>query len=140
MPMIKRHKSNCYCINLRRAANVVTESYDRMLQPIGLTVNQYSLLINISRLEACSVSDLAGYVGLDRTTLVRSLKPLLGLGYIEDISEKGQRNRQLQVTKAGQQILQQGEVLWRKAQSELEQKVGKEKLEQLSEILSMLID
>lgn len=140
MPMIKRHKSNCYCINLRRAANVVTESYDRMLQPIGLTVNQYSLLINISRLEACSVSDLAGYVGLDRTTLVRSLKPLLGLGYIEDISEKGQRNRQLQITKAGQQILQQGEVLWRKAQSELEQKVGKEKLEQLSEILSMLID
>lgn len=140
MPMIKKHKSNCYCINLRRAANVVTESYDRILQPTGLTVNQYSLLINISRLEVCSVSDLAGYVGLDRTTLVRSLRPLLGLGYIKDMSEKGQRNRQLQITKTGQQVLQQGEVLWRKAQSDLEQKVGKEKLEQLSEILSMLID
>lgn len=140
MSKIKKHKSNCYCINLRRAANAVTDTYDRILQPIGLSVNQYSLLNNINRLKACSVSDLADYVGLERTTLVRSLKPLFKMGYIEDISEKGQRNRQLQVTKTGQQILQQGELLWGKAQSELEQKVGKEKLEQLSELLSMLID
>lgn len=140
MPMTKKHISNCYCINLRRAANVVTDFYDRILKPIGLTVNQYSLLINISRLGTSSVSDLADHVGLERTTLVRSLKPLFKLGYIEDISEIGQRNRQLQVTQEGQQVLQRGEILWRKAQSELEQKVGKEKLEQLSEILELLVE
>ena len=138
--MIKRHKSVCYCINLRRAANAVTDLYDRVLQPIGLTVNQYSLLINISRLKSCSVSDLAGYVGLERTTLVRSLKPLFKLGYIEDVSEKGQRSRLLKVTEAGQQVLNQGELLWRTAQAELEQKIGKEKLEQLSEILAQLVE
>ena len=138
--MIKRHKSVCYCINLRRAANAVTDLYNRVLLPIGLTVSQYSLLINIGRLKACSVSDLAGYVGLERTTLVRSLKPLFKLGYIEDMSEKGRRSRQLKVTEAGQHILNQGELLWRTAQAELEQKVGKEKLEQLSEILAQLVE
>ena len=138
--MIKRHKSVCYCINLRRAANAVTDLYNRVLLPIGLTVSQYSLLINISRLKACSVSDLACYVGLERTTLVRSLKPLFKLGYIEDVSEKGRRSRLLKVTGAGQQVLNQGEVLWRTAQAELEQKVGKETLEQLSEILEQLVE
>ncbi|HNR04565.1 MAG TPA: MarR family winged helix-turn-helix transcriptional regulator [Bacillota bacterium] len=138
--MIKRHKSVCYCINLRRAANAVTDLYNRVLLPIGLTVSQYSLLINIGRLKACSVSDLAGYVGLERTTLVRSLKPLFKLKYIEDVSEKGRRSRLLKVTESGQQVLNQGEVLWRTAQAELEKKVGKEKLEQLSEILSQLVE
>jgi len=138
--MIKRNKSLCYCINLRRAANAVTDLYDRTFQPIGLTASQYSLLKNINRLKVCSVSDLAIYVGLERTTLVRSLKPLFKLGYIEDVSEKGRRSRQLKVTEAGQQILNQGELLWIKAQTELEQKVGKEKLEQLSEILEQLVE
>jgi len=138
--MIKRHKSLCYCTNLRRASNAVTDIYSRAFQPIGLTAGQYSLLINISRLKVCSVSDLAVYVGLERTTLVRSLKPLFKLGYIEDVSEKGRRSRQLKVTEAGQQILNQGELLWRTVQAELEQKIGKEKLEQLSEILAQLVE
>jgi DNA-binding MarR family transcriptional regulator len=138
--MVKKHKSLCYCINLRRAANAVTEMYDRVFQPIGLTVNQYSLLINISRLNICSVSDLASYVGLERTTLVRSLKPLFKLGYIEDVSGKGQRSRQLKVTEAGQKLLEQGKLLWITAQTEIEQKVVKEKLELLSEILEQLVE
>lgn len=138
--MVKKHKSLCYCINLRRAANAVTDMYDRVLQPIGLTVNQYSLLINISRLNICSVSDLASYVGLERTTIVRSLKPLFKLGYIEDVSEKGHRSRKLKVTKMGQQLLEQGKILWGTAQTELEQKIGKEKLEQLSGILAQLVE
>jgi DNA-binding MarR family transcriptional regulator len=138
--MIKRHKSVCYCTNLRRAANAITDIYNRAFQPIGLTAGQYSLLKNINRLKTCSVSDLAVYVGLERTTLVRSLKPLFKLGYIEDVSEKGRRSRQLKVTEAGQQILNQGELLWRKTQEEMEQKIGKEKLQQLLEILARLVE
>lgn len=136
--MTKKQKSACYCINLRRASNAVTDIYNRSLQPIGLSVNQYSLLINISRLEPCSVSDLANYVGLERTTLVRSLKPLFKMAYIQDISEANQRNRQLKVTKSGEQVLKQAVLLWETAQTEIEQKIGKEKIAQLSEILSLI--
>jgi len=138
--MTKKRKSTCYCINLRRAANAVTEIYNQILLPTGLSVNQYSLLKNIYRLESCCVSDLANYVGLERTTLVRSLKPLFKMGYIEDISEEGQRNRQLKVTKSGGQVLNQAELFWQTAQSEVEQKIGKEKIKQLSEILSLIVD
>jgi len=138
--MTKKRKSACYCINLRRGANAVTDIYNRVLLPIGLSVNQYSLLANVNRLETCSVSDLANYVGLERTTLVRSLKPLFKMGYIEDISEANQRNRQLKVTKSGEQVLKQAELLWETAQTEVEQKIGKEKIAQLSEILSLILD
>jgi DNA-binding MarR family transcriptional regulator len=117
---------------------VVTGIYDSFLAPINLSVTQYSLLVNISRLRSCSVSDLAGYMGLERTTLVRTLKPLFELGYIVDRSELGKRNRCLQLTPAGQEIMEQGTILWESAQKAMEQKFGSEKMQNLLDILSSL--
>ena len=34
----RRRNGTCYCIQLRRAANRVTEQYDAALAPVGLTV------------------------------------------------------------------------------------------------------
>ena len=138
MSKISRKKTNCYCINLRRATNAITEQYDRQLEPLNLTVSQFSLLINLSQLGVCSVSDLANYVGLQRTTLVRSLKPLFALNYIKDTAKEGKRKREIQLTSFGKNILEQANPLWQKAQDEIEQKIGKENLNFLLEILSSL--
>lgn len=46
-------------------------------------------------LDTCSISTLAAYVGLERTTLTRTLKPLIEQGFIQDVSDIGRRNRQL---------------------------------------------
>jgi DNA-binding MarR family transcriptional regulator len=137
-PKIQRGKSACYCTNLRRAANSVTAVYDRFMAPISLSVTQYTLLVNISRLETCSISDLAVYMGLERTTLVRTLKPLFDLDYIVDLSDAGQRNRRIQLTPDGVQIMAQGKQLWANAQAALEQKMGSETLAQLLDILTVL--
>jgi len=135
---VQRKKSACYCINLRRVANAMTAMYDMFLEPIGLSVNQYSLLLNIDQLEMCSVSDLATCVGLERTTLVRTLKPLFDQALIEDISDVTTRNREIQVTSKGKELLAQGKPLWEKAQNEIEQKLGEHHIAKLSEILTKL--
>lgn len=138
MRQIKKGKILCHCINLRRAVNGVTELYEGYLAPIEISANQFSLLVNLRRLGTGSVSDLANYVGLDRTTLVRTLKPLLGRGLIEDTSAIGQRNRVLQLTMLGEQTVKQGLPLWAEAQDEVERRIGKEKIAELYEILAML--
>lgn len=120
----ERAKSKCNCINLRRASNAITEYYDNMLRPGGLTLNQYSLLKNLNRLGVCSTSELAAYVGLERTTLVRTIKPLFQKGFIEDISTEGTRNRQIQVTSTGTQVLDICGPLWEEAQRGVELKIG----------------
>ena len=85
----KRRSSTCHCIQLRRAASRVTERYDMALAPAGLTVGQYSLLAHLERLEPVSVSRLAEELELERTTLVRTLKPVLARQLVADAAEPG---------------------------------------------------
>lgn len=135
-----KSKSSCYCINLRRAANTVSALYDRFLEPVGLTVNQFSLLENLSRLGTCCVSELAAYVGLERTTLVRTLQPLIHRGLIRDISAAGQRSRSLQLTELGERTRRQGLPYLERAKAEMENRLGKEDLSTLYDILNKLYD
>lgn len=140
MSQVKKRKSNCYCINLRRAAKSISGLYDSFLSPIGLSINQLSLLINLNHLESGSVSDIANFVGLERTTLVRTLKPLIDRGLIIDIAVSGRRNRDLQLTETGKQILKEGLPLWKNAQAEIEQRIGKERVRELYEILALIVE
>lgn len=117
---------------------MVSELYDAYLEPSGISVNQLSLLVNLRHLGTASVSDLASYVGLERTTVVRTVKPLLERGLVEDASAIGQRNRALQLTVLGKQTLKQALPLWNEAQGEMERRLGKEKMAELYEILAML--
>lgn len=116
----------CHCIHLRRANKAVTDYYDRMLRPCGMTVNQFAALRALARETDASVSDLAAAMGLDRSTLVRTLRPLLEIGVIEDASAAGARNRRLNLTAAGRKALRRGNPLWEKAQRGVEEKLGQE--------------
>lgn len=138
MSQVQKRKSPCYCIGLRRAANAVSEIYDGFLKPVGLSVNQFSLVVNLSRLECGSVSDLANYVGLERTTVVRALKPLMARGLIEDVSMPGRRERALRLTRQGEKLLAEGLPLWETAQAEIERRLGGDKTKELYDILGQL--
>ena len=128
----------CHCIKLRRVANMVTSYYDNAMQHSGLSVNQYSLLRNIQKQGTCSVSALAAHVRLERTTLVRNLKPLLAKGYIEDLSLSGQRNRRLRLTKAGLAVLDIAVPLWERTQHEIEDLIGIPQLAVLEQTFAKL--
>ncbi len=131
-------KTDCYCIKLRRAVGNITEYYDRMLKPSGLTLNQFSLLGSINKLGVCSIVELSKNVGLEKSTLVRTLKPLLAAGYIEDTSIKGSRNRQLKLTKQGLLALYRGNIHWQDAQTHIKENLGAENMELLSNMLEAL--
>lgn len=135
---MNKPKRDCYCINLRRAANAVSTVYDAHLARLGITVNQYSILRGTERIAPCSVSELAAHLGLDRTSLVRMLKPLVSQGMILDQAEKGRRSRQLCLSPAGQTLIQEARPLWQKAQEAVEQCIGRTQTEMLMDTLTQL--
>jgi DNA-binding MarR family transcriptional regulator len=132
---IFKASSPCNCLNMRRASRAMTKLYQRYLKFSGLKISQYSLLKTIERLEPVCVSDLAAEIRLDRTTLVRNLKPLEEKAIISDISKKGSRNRQWVLTESGKEKLRGAELLWRKAQDHIEQFLGEQDLAILTSLL-----
>lgn len=82
-----------------------------------------------------SVSELAAEIRLDRTTLVRNLKPLEQQGLIHDIAKAGTRNRQLCLTVTGKEKIEQAHVYWNQAQERIEEQLGLEDTKILQELL-----
>jgi DNA-binding MarR family transcriptional regulator len=120
------------------AAKAVTEYYDKILAPSGITINQYSLLVHIGRIAPCSVSKLAAAMRLERSTLVRNMKPLFSAGLLADSSPDGSRDRQLQLTKAGDKCVKTAVPLWEKTQRKIKKYIGERKFKNFMETVLLL--
>ncbi|MDL2211824.1 MarR family winged helix-turn-helix transcriptional regulator [Erysipelotrichaceae bacterium OttesenSCG-928-M19] len=78
-----RNKTACYCINMRCATTALTMKYDDTLAEYDLTINQFSIIKNIDHLTNATADKLTQVIGIERTTLLRNIKPLLNKGFIE---------------------------------------------------------
>ncbi|QHI71573.1 MarR family winged helix-turn-helix transcriptional regulator [Aminipila terrae] len=134
----EKKPSPCNCLNMRRASHAITEVYDDFLKPSNLSVSQFSIIKHLNYFGPINVSDLSLIMRLDRTTLVRNLKPLEKIGLVEDISAEGTRNRQLKLTSKGIETYKDAEELWQKAQRFLEEYLGKENILTFTTLLSKI--
>lgn len=132
------NKSPCHCITMRRAATAITEFYDNAFRELGITANQYSILINLYYLEKATTSELAEKVNLERSTLVRNLKPIMEKGWIEDVSSEGARNRALIVSDKGKALIKQAKPIWKGTQRKIKDYLGEANTELLMELLYKL--
>jgi DNA-binding MarR family transcriptional regulator len=130
--------SPCTCMNIRRASRAVTQFYDDVLKPSGLTVAQLSLLRHLEMLKAATISELAKIMRIDRTTLNRNMKPLVDAGFIVINPGKDSRTREIMLTRAGKDAAEKGWAVWGEAQASIKEYMGKEDLKKLIELLSKL--
>ena len=128
----------CYCINSRRATNALTAHYDKALAACGLSVGQFSLLRNLDAMGGSNVTALADRVGLERTTVVRNLKPLTEGGFIQDSVEASGRERRLLVTAKGKAALAKGIPLWKQAQKDVREAIGPEHMDMFRAVMAAL--
>lgn len=134
---MKNRRMKCYCARLRRAGNKMKNLYNRCLEPMGITSSQYALLSHLKKHGPISVSGLAEKMELERTTLVRNLKPLEAKGYIQDTAHTG-RGRQLELTQEGERVRKEAKGLWTQAQQYLEGQLGRKRMNQFQEIIGMI--
>ena len=128
----------CYLIKTRKAAQAMSDYYDQMIGAAGVTASQYLLILNISKGERCSVRELADRVGLDRSTLARSLKPLYKKGLVVDVSEPGTRKSELELTRKGKESLALAKQKWLEAQDQVRSVFGPDGLDMLEDVLKKL--
>lgn len=128
----------CHCLKMRRSAENVIHFYDNILAPSGVTVRQYSLLYAVSEHSGCNVRLLSEATLLDRSTLARSLKPLIQCGYIKNAKSEGARDSVLELTEKGISVCNQAASLWEIAQCQFEAIFSKEQLTDLENALTML--
>ena len=115
---------NCACHKVRTAARAVTRAYDEALRPIGLRATQLAVLVAVATNNAISINALAEFMGMDRTTLTRNLRPLEKEGSVARGIEGWRRSRALEITKKGRSRLHQALPLWSRAQQVLRKKLG----------------
>lgn len=133
-----KRPSLCNCMNIRRASRAVTQFYDDVLKPSGLTVAQLSLLRHLEMLKPTTISELAKIMRIDRTTLNRNMKPLVNAGFIVINHGKDSRTREIVLTRGGKDAAEKGWALWGEAQGSIKEYMGEEDLKKLVELLSKL--
>jgi DNA-binding MarR family transcriptional regulator len=131
----------CVCNNLRRAARLVTNYYDKLFEPTGLRVSQLALLLVLYRGGIQTINELAEKLELDRTTLTRNLKPLASKGLLTIAPGIDQRTRVVALTPAGEAVLIKALPFWEQAQSHMVEGLGEANatllLAQLSEAAAL---
>jgi DNA-binding MarR family transcriptional regulator len=121
---VKTLQLPCYCGSLRQAARAVTQMYDRLLQPSGIKITQFSILMLLSSRPGLTTGEIARALAMDSTTLTRTLKIIKNSGWIDTARSVDRRERRWTVTPTGEQALRQAKPLWKKAQKELAQKAA----------------
>lgn len=120
-------QTRCSATALRKATRRVTQLYDDMLQPAGLTVTQYGLMTEILRrgASAPTVTELANAMVMDRSGLGHTLRPLERDGYVVLVQNKEDgRQRSVALTASGRIQHRKATALWEKAQQRFVDVVG----------------
>ena len=116
--------SACFCFHLRRAARLVTQSYNEALRPLDLQATQFTLLMAIRALGPVPMQELAEPVGMDRTTLTRNLRVLRKRGWVVVEPGGDRRVREVSLSDDGHNLLHRAYPLWQDAQASLGERLG----------------
>jgi DNA-binding MarR family transcriptional regulator len=117
--------TSCNCFAVRQAARHVTRFYEHHLAEAQLTSAQFSILGVLGEGGPMTMADLASVLVMDRTTLLRAMKPLQREDLVKSTSgSEDPRQLVFSLSPAGERKLKQALALWKKAQEEFEAKVG----------------
>jgi DNA-binding MarR family transcriptional regulator len=128
--------ATCMGMHIRRASRIVTQVYDTTLRPVGLVLNQFTLLVSIHLFESVPITRLASELFTDQTTLTRNLKLLEKRGLVAIAPGEDRRIKLVSLTTEGQAVLAQAIPLWEQAQAEVMQHFGQQKWQTMLSLLS----
>jgi DNA-binding MarR family transcriptional regulator len=131
-------RNTCLCLATQRAARILARRFDRAFAGLGITNNQYSLMMTLSGPEPPLMSRIAPALAMDRTTLTAALKALEKRGLVTvqpDAEDK--RGRRARLTEAGRHAIASATAIWRAEHAALEQEVQAD-MNQLRALLAAL--
>ncbi|WP_276838720.1 MarR family winged helix-turn-helix transcriptional regulator [Anaerovibrio lipolyticus] len=128
----------CYYLKLRWAEMLSRKFYNKRMMDCGITGRQFTLLFIIKYNGGSSLSELGDMMNLDRSTINRSIQPLLKKDLLEDRKMDGQRNSSIWLTERGEEVFNESSKSWNKAQEDFAKLYTKEELEKFDSTLELL--
>ncbi|MGI4813235.1 MAG: MarR family winged helix-turn-helix transcriptional regulator [Janthinobacterium lividum] len=119
------YAADCNCFAIRQAARYITQLYERHMGRVGLSAAQFTILNRVDRTAQLTTQQLAEAMVMERTTLLRALKPLQRDGLVETLpSATNRRATSLVLTDAGRSKIKAARLCWADAQREFEEQFG----------------
>jgi DNA-binding MarR family transcriptional regulator len=116
---------DCVCFNLRWVTRAVTQYFDAELRRHGIRPTQTPILAALTAKPAWRMEELSNWLGMERTTLVRNLRPLERDGLLE-IAGAGRGGRvSVSISAKGKRELEKAKPAWRAAQETVVKTLGK---------------
>jgi DNA-binding MarR family transcriptional regulator len=123
---------------LRRAGRAITRHYDEHLAASGLTIARYSLLSTLAMLGEPPLSGLGRELAMERSTLLRNLKPLVDEGLVAVAPARAGRANVARLTARGAKALEKARPYWRAAPRALGERVAREDVERVLAVAAAL--
>jgi DNA-binding MarR family transcriptional regulator len=114
----------CACFNARKTSRMITQLFDQALKPAGIKATQFTILGVLANEGEMAIKELAGALGMDRTTLTRGIARLETEGLIKSREGDDARQRFVVLTTKGVQKLNNSIRYWEKAQGAMEKGLG----------------
>jgi len=121
----------CLCAALRRASRIVTQAYDGGLAACGLTGTQFTVLNRLAETGPVAIKTLAAGLGADRTTLSRTLRPLLARDLVRVREGEDRRVKRVALAPKGAALRARAEEEWRRVQQATVRELGAERAGEL---------
>src|SRR5204863_8196180 len=106
---------NCVCFNLRWVTRAVTQFFDAEMRRHGIRPTQGSILAVLMAKESWNMAELSDRLGMDRTTLVRNLRPLQRDGFVQAIGGGRGDRVELAITAKGRKQMEKVTPAWKSA-------------------------
>ena len=123
---------HCTCSALRRATRAVTAHYEAHFRGSELRGTQFTILSTLAQTGALSMTQLAEWLGVERTTLTRNLAVLARRGFVAYTGAKDGRVRKVEITRDGERTLRACLPRWAAAEASVGTVLRRLKLPQLS--------
>ena len=135
----ERVRDCCLCLHVQRAARALARRFDEALRAVGLTNQQFSLMMSLNRPEPPGMGPVAELLAIDRTTLTAAVKPLERRGLLKvEMDPEDRRGRRLRLTAQGQKLLAEAAPVWERTHAEVEALLGEGEPDRLRRDLRML--
>lgn len=118
---------NCVCFNLRWVTRAVTQFYDAEMRRHGIRPTQGSILASLNVKDSWNMADLSDWLGMDRTTLVRNLRPLQRDGLVKAVGGGRGGRVEVSLTGKGRKKVEEGLPTWRSTQSKVVKTLGEKR-------------
>jgi len=95
----------CLATRVRQLSRIITRVYDDAMRPHGITGSQFTLLTQLASRDGITAVEIGQDLDIEKSTLSRNLKRLLGLGHIIMDPPAGRRGRGLHLTPKGEAVI-----------------------------------